>query len=213
MVASRRSGPLPDHTKLNYYECCAKLVLEDLFPERYGQLVLADKPDLQGDGIGVEVTIADDRNKQEAVSNWVKAYNCTDPKKQRNYIKRMNQLGVEYSGGVQGWPGFNTSPEVVLSAVEKKVKTLKKGQYKCFPCYELFVHTNIWVPRSEVRQVYSAFFDLVDSFSVITILCQGSELHRFDIDNKQYSFLELDNSEQTRRNIRARQIVEDGERE
>ena len=54
----RKNDPLPDHTKLDYYECVAKITLEDLFPDRYQDLKVLDKPDLQGKEIGIEVTKA-----------------------------------------------------------------------------------------------------------------------------------------------------------
>ena len=79
-----KNKPLPDHTKLDYDECCAKLILEELFPNRYHNLLLADKPDLQGTNVGIEVTIANDSKMQEALNNWVKAYNCSDEKKKAN---------------------------------------------------------------------------------------------------------------------------------
>ena len=96
-----KNKPLPDHTKLKYDECCAKLILEELFLDRYKNLLLADKPDLQGINVGIEVTTADDHNKQESMSNWVKAYNCQDEKARNNKIERLAQLGVKYTGGVQ----------------------------------------------------------------------------------------------------------------
>ncbi len=58
---------MPDHTIIDYDECCALLILKELFPERYTDLVLDDKPDLQGRKIGIEVTIAIERDHQEAV--------------------------------------------------------------------------------------------------------------------------------------------------
>ena len=33
--------------KLRWEECCAKLILERVFPERFGVLTISDKPDLQ----------------------------------------------------------------------------------------------------------------------------------------------------------------------
>ena len=52
--------PLLQHTKLNYYECLAKIVLEKLFRDIFVDLEIKDKPDLQNSqiGKGVEVTRA-----------------------------------------------------------------------------------------------------------------------------------------------------------
>ena len=41
--------PLPDHTKVDYYECLAKLILEKMFPNEFENLEILDKPDLQDD--------------------------------------------------------------------------------------------------------------------------------------------------------------------
>lgn len=39
--------PLPKHTNLDYYECYAKVVLEDMCPNQFSDLDILDKPDLQ----------------------------------------------------------------------------------------------------------------------------------------------------------------------
>ena len=145
MVAIDPGKPLPDHTKLDYDECCAKITLEELFPARYQNLILADKPDLQGNEVGIEVTLADDCKKQEAVGNWVRANSTYDARIRDSAIERMRQLGVEYTGGIQSWPGFDTSFRQIENAVKKKIEKLKTGNYRIFPRYELFVFTDIWL--------------------------------------------------------------------
>ena len=66
--------PLPDHTKVDYYECLAKLILEKMFPNEFENLEILDKPDLQDDknGIGVEVTIARNKVQEENESLYAK---------------------------------------------------------------------------------------------------------------------------------------------
>ena len=205
--------PLPDHTKLDYYECCAKLILEELFPDQYHNLLLADKPDLQGIDVGIEVTIANDRKMQEALGNWIKANNCSDEKKKGRYIDRMAQLGVKYTGEVQGWPGFSPSFDLTRDAVESKVNKLKRGNYKPFERYELFIFTDTWYYEGlvDVAKEY-LFSDAVSEYyKTIYVLSEGADLHVFETDIRVHHNIRIDTSEQSDRNIRARQMVEEAE--
>lgn len=64
--------PRPDHTKIDYDECYAKLVLEKVFSERYNNLIFSDRPDLrnQRNTIGVEVTSAIPEDVKESTKLW-----------------------------------------------------------------------------------------------------------------------------------------------
>ncbi len=125
MVKIEPGKPLPGHTRLDYDECCAKITLEELLPAQYQNLILADKPDLQGNEVGIEVTIADDRKKQEAVSNWVRANNTENKKIRDSAIERMRQLGVEFTGGIQGWPGLTHRFGRLKMLLRKRSKSCK----------------------------------------------------------------------------------------
>lgn len=205
-----KDKPLPGHTKLDYDECCALLILKELFPERYSDLVIADKPDLQGTKIGVEVTIAIEKDYQEVLNNWVKANSCNDENKKRKYIERMKQLGVVYSGGVQSWPGYKHSLEVVFDAVDAKVGKLQRGNYRSFEEFELFMFTDTWIwMRDDIIQELKEFFKnkkIYEYFSRIYILEKGYLLFTYKADG--CDFLKIDIPEQSDRNIRARQLVE-----
>ena len=208
-----KDKPLPDHTKLDYDECCAKLILEELFPERYTELTLADKPDLQGDGVGIEVTIANNNKMEEARNNWVKANNCDNAVQKARYIERMAQLGVHYTGGVQGWPGFAPTFDLTRKAVESKIGKLKKGGYKSFPRYELFDFTDTWYCDSVIDAAKTFLFDEKVSryFKTVYVLSQGADLHIFETQESQYKNEKIDTIEQSNRNRRARRMVEEGE--
>ena len=206
-----KNKPLPDHTKFDYDECCALLVLKELFPDRYSTLEIIDKPDLQGVNVGVEVTIADDRNHQEALNNWVKAYHCDDEKKRKHYIERMKQLGVEYTGGIQFWPRNVSSLKYVKESINTKIRKVKSRNYKDFPRYELFIFTDTWIHENILKEMESF---LVDSnvfvyFNRIYVFEQGSNLHIFEENN--YQKMVIDVAEQSERNIRARRMVEQAE--
>ena len=206
MIESNKT--LPDHTKLDYDECCAFLILKELFPERYNSLKIADKPDLQGDKIGIEVTIASDKKYQEALNNWVKANACEDDNKKQKYIERMSQLGVRYTGGIQAWPGQVPSFKYVRESVKSKVTKLNKGNYAKFEEYELFIFTDTWM-HEDIVQEAAEYFEtnqIFDFYRKIYILEKGYLLFIFEKSN--VDCIEIDISEQTDRNIRARKMVE-----
>lgn len=206
-----KNKPLPDHTKLDYDECCALLTLKECFPDEYSNLELNDKPDLQGEKVGVEVTIADDRIHQETLSNWVKAVSQEDDKKKEKYIERMAQLGTPYTGGVQTWPKWNPSFSDVKTAVISKLKKLRNGSYKSFPTYELFVFTDAWIHEQIALEAIDFFNDnqVFNDYRKIFIFEKGRFLHIFT--KAGYKMVEIAVSEQTDRNIRARKMVEDAE--
>lgn len=68
MAKIEKGRPLPSHTGLDYYECFAKIILENTFPKQFGDLKVKDKPDLQSEdkSTGIEVTIAEERDSIEA---------------------------------------------------------------------------------------------------------------------------------------------------
>lgn len=203
-----KKRPLPDHTKLDYDECCAYLILKELFPDKYSDLEIKDKPDLQCDELGIEVTIATDRKYQEALNNWVKACNCEDDIKRQKYITRMKQLGVVYTGGIQSWPIYAPSIEMISKAVRSKITKLQKGDYRKYDHYELFVFSDLWMHEGVLNKVIEMLNDngAFEFFNKIYILEIGYVLHIFEKDN--YSFIEIDKEEQSNRNIRAREMVE-----
>jgi hypothetical protein len=212
-IINENATPLPRHTKIDYDECRAKLTLEELFPEKYTQLLLSDKPDLWGNGVGIEVTIADDRKRQEAYSNWIKATKTENEKVRDRAIERMHQLGVEYTGGIQGWPMFDNSFHLIAAAVITKMDKLATGNYSAFPRYELFLFTDIWLSPKKITEADEFFFSerVKYSYQTVYVFSQGRELHIFDTENNTYHLLRIDMSEQSSRNRRAWQMVEEGE--
>lgn len=153
MSKIEKGKPLPDHTKLDYYECFAKLVLERFFPTRYSFLRISDKPDLIDDenDIGVEVTSADPEKRKEAIKLFCKTPYYS-PKQQERAKGRMEQLGEPYQGMVQSW-STNYSYKLderhplmnFIKIVEKKVKTINKKHYQKLKRYDLYVYSEfLW---------------------------------------------------------------------
>ena len=210
-----KGKPLLAHTKIDYHECLCKLILERFFPNRYKDLVLSDKPDLQGDGVGIEVTSADSEAYREAETNMVKAAYCEDKAQKALFAERMKQLGYEYTEPVQVWPSYEPSFKETKSVVETKIGKLKRGYYKAFPRYELFIYTNMYYDEKVTNEAKKFFFEtLCDRyFMTVYILSQGTELHTFEIENGQYSYTEILGGEQHELAEKAYQIVVDKENE
>ena len=141
------------HTKLKYDECFAKLILEEYFSDRYGDLQLQDKPDLfdRKNNIGIEVVRAVDGRRNEAMMLWTKMPE-KNPQQQKRAIERMEQLGEEYQEGIKSWKpvsyplNLKDSPlQHFIKAVEKKVDKLNQNLYKECSRYDLFVNSSIYI--------------------------------------------------------------------
>lgn len=208
-----KNKPLPDHTRLDYCECLAKLVLEELFPSQYCDLAVADEPDLQGENVGIEVTIANDPKWQELLSNWVKANHCKNQKDYERRVEKMRELGFEYTGGVQVWPVFRPTFEFIRKAIEKKIEKLAKGEYKHFGRYELFIFTDTYFFNDITEEAKAYLFNgsVSDYYKTVYILSEETELHIFDTEIGKYEIINIDCSEQAKRNFHARRIVEEAE--
>lgn len=85
MKVIKEDKPLSEHTKLDYYECYAKIVLEEMFPDQFFDLVSHDKPDLQNEKliIGIEVTSSINPKQKEAESLYVKWYDQSNEVKKK----------------------------------------------------------------------------------------------------------------------------------
>ena len=208
-----KNKPLSDHTKLDYDECCAKLILEELFPERYSNLIIADRPDLQGDNVGIEVTIADAPEYREMLANWNKAYNSQNDKQKEHCVQRMDQMGAKYNGGVQVWPGYAPKFDMTKKAVDTKIQKLKKGLYGSFNRNELFIFTDTWYYDGLIETAKQYFFNnyVSDCYKTIYLLSEGLNLHIFETENSIYRQIKIDYLEQCNRNRRARKMIEDAE--
>lgn len=198
------------HAKHNYEECLALVILQDLFPERYRDIALADKPDLQGYDCGVEVTGARDRKMQEAEANWDKAYNTEDEQERKKCIERMAQLGVKYTGGVQAWPGFSPSINRVCEAAKRKMKKVKDGGYAKLKHLELFIYADDYIKGDLKEKLESCLYDYgIDRvFNRVYLLVCGKMFHVFDLETHSYNYIELESEAQVMRSQRAGKLSE-----
>lgn len=136
--------PLPKHTKMDYYECYAKIVLEKIYPNEFINLKLKDKPDLQTeDGkYGIEVTNAIDERQRRAES----VYSNISYEKVRNIQKSLDiieKCGCRLVDGVLvGRPGKD-SFELILESFNIKLNLLNGEGYSHFEKNCLFVFSDI----------------------------------------------------------------------
>lgn len=212
MVIDKRK-PLPPHTKLDYWECYAKIVLEELFPEKFCNLFLADKPDLQDSNgyVGIEVTRAENPKQLEAERLY--AYLPYKEESQRACeIKRIEKTGAKvHDGFMMGIKGTD-SFERINAAIDHKCKTIAKGGYKAFEEYHLFVFSSIYVVDYMLEEELEHLMaeDIGKFYRMIYVLVPG-EIYYFDLAVKGYTVFDIDSNMQHKQATKARQMVEEGE--
>lgn len=91
----KETNRFKNHTKLDYWECYAKVVLEHIFPNEFKNIEIKDKPDLQmkNGEYGIEVTRAEFKEQLEAESLYHKiSYSEIDNIEKA--IKKLKSVGV-----------------------------------------------------------------------------------------------------------------------
>lgn len=208
-----KNKPLPPHTKLDYWECYAKIVLEELLPEKFTNLMLADKPDLQdNDGcVGVEVTRAENPKQIEAESLYSTLHYKNEKKKVHD-IDRIEKLGARVHDCFMIGITSNDSFGLINLAIDSKCKTLLKGGYKEFDEYHLFlfspIHAVDYMLQEELQYLIAE--NIGKFYSVIYVLVPGG-MYCFDVTTNEYKVFDIDSNMQHRQATKARQMVEEGE--
>lgn len=208
MAIIEKDKPLPSHTRLNYDECYAKLILEKFFPDEYSNLELSDRPDLRDivHNIGIEVTSAIPTGEQEAMELACKIPFLSEQQQKRR-IEYLKRKGYEYTefcmtGPTRSysWTGFDLPPleetfcADFFCAVSKKTDTLNKGHYAPMSRYNLFVQSELlvedWMPPKMLEWVVSVS-DREKVYSVIYLLALNG-LFVFNIEGKTWTKIQTD---------------------
>ncbi|WP_010241328.1 hypothetical protein [Clostridium arbusti] len=140
-----KNEPLPDHTNKDYYECYAKVVLEELYPKEFLNLEITDKPDLETKNgeYGIEVTNARDKDQMNAENLYSRiSYN-----KVRNVtraLEKIKKCGCKLEGGILSGKVGTDSFDLILSAFNKKLKKLNRKGYRYFKRNCLFIFSDIY---------------------------------------------------------------------
>ena len=170
----------------HFDEYFAKVVLEYCFPERYRDLAVRDKPDLQGKNVGIEVTNCTPKNVREGFALCRKVVRAGERAARRD-IERIEQLkDVQITPSAIVWDqGFYSndltrSPlNTFLNAVEKKLEKLNRttAKYADFEHYDLFVNSAL---------------DLADSTETWKMLPQLSfRISQLNIQARKFEFVYL----------------------
>ena len=201
-----KDRPVPRHTKLDYNECYAKIVLEKFFPDEYQDLQISDCPDLRTkDGkIGIEVTSAILQGEQEALARACEIP-YIDKEIQKKRIAYLKEKGYEYTKyGMwhpirsYEWIGLNY-PDIektfcidFFQAVEKKIEKLNSGNYEQLSRYDLFVQSELyieeWMPLKLINKL-CMMSTQKNCYSFIYLLALNG-LFVFDIAAQKYSMKE-----------------------
>ena len=206
--------PLPAHTNINYYECYAKVVLEDVFVSTFSDLLLKDKPDLQDmqAQIGIEVTIAETSKTMESERLYSTLHNVDDVTQSRS-IERIEQCGATYKSGVLFGPNGLDDFSLINHAIDDKTKKLRKGGYGKFSEYHLFIFSSILASEAMLKNELSYLEEreIADYFKKIYVQIP-EELLYFDLAKSTYEVFRVDSIKQFDWATKARQMVEDGEK-
>ena len=178
-----RDKPLPPHTKLNYYECYAKIVLENLFSTSFCELRIKDKPDLQDiqKQVGIEVTIAETSKTMETQKLYSTLHDVDDATQSRN-IERIGQCGATYKGGILFGPNGSDDFDLINHAIDRKVEKLQKDGYNKFNECHLFIFSSILASESMLKDelTYLEQGRTADYFKKIYVAIPGALLF-FDL--------------------------------
>lgn len=122
------------------YELYAKFVLETLYGDRYGTLLLRDRPDLQtADGeSGIEVTSVNGEAFERLVTEIAVSQPCQAPSER--ILDLCAECGIEY----HAWQTFVIKPLPAAGFIEpfrKKLKKLNAG-YAFLGHYDLFLYSD-----------------------------------------------------------------------
>lgn len=184
-----------------------------MLPDKFCDLILADKPDLQ-DGNGVvriEVTRAENPKQLESESLYSGLYYKPENQRARD-IERIEQLGAKlyfrFMAGIKGTDSF----DFINNAINTKCKTISKGGYRNIKEYHLFLFSSIYAVddmlREELQHLISN--DIGKFYRVIYILVPGG-MYCFDLHSEIYKTFDIDSKKQFEHATKARRMVLEGE--
>lgn len=185
------------HTKRKYDECFAKVVIEKYFFGRYGCLQLQDKPDLFDveNNIGIEVVLAVDEKRNEAMMLWVKMPEKT-PNLQEAAKRRMIELGEKYQDGIMIWSPVDYPHDLhksplykVVEAIISKVTKLNDNQYKKCDRYDLFINSSIYIQSELLPSLFEEIKGVNNKekiYSIIYLYGQKT-IVEFDFIHNRYT--------------------------
>lgn len=204
--------PLPKHTRLDYYECYAKIVLEELFPTEFVDLQIKDKPDLQMNNgeYGVEVTISQDKDQLKAESLYTDiSYNRV-----RNIERATDEIekcGCKLENGVLTGKSGVDSFDFILESFRDKLHKLNYKDYKIFKTNCLFAFSDIYANERMINEAIQIMRaeqkNNSKKFLRVIVLVPGY-CYDLDLGNYDYAIYKIDSVKQMNQAYKARELVE-----
>lgn len=206
-------NPLPKHTKVDYYECLAKLTLETLFPEKYFELTIKDKPDLQSSNycLGVEVTKA---SETEILDHLYVDYNQNRVRCKSKTLKQIEEKGGKILESGVLLSKSKDSLSLILSAHSQKLSKLNSKNYRDMEETNLFIFSEIYLYE---EMLLSALNNMVENSLKYNQMYKNiyvsvpNYLYIFDIIQKKYQKIDIDSKLQFDLAYLAREMVEEQE--
>lgn len=215
-IVSSFTKLLPDRTPLRYDECYAKIVLEKVISKSYEKLIIKDKPDLQfPDGsVGIEVTQALDPEQLQAERLYSKIERSL-VRNEEAAKKQITKCGAEYKDGVlQGKPGTD-SFKLILEALEKKLKTINKGEYDKFNEYVLFLLSDIYSDETMRQEALNFMIEKSSEYKIkfnqIIVLVPES-LYIFKLKRQDCQVINVSSENLFKMSCLAWEMVEDSKK-
>lgn len=190
--------PLPDHTIVDYYECLAKLILEKMFPNEFENLEILDKPDLQDDknGIGVEVTIARNKDQEENESLYAKIESgqVRNRDKAIEKINNSSKLYAMYVDGILVGISDNDDFERIFESFSEKIKKLNDDGYKKYMENYLFVYSDICANQQMLNQAISKMNNIQSKHKIKfqkVFVCVPQYMYILNLENKKGESMDI----------------------
>lgn len=205
-----KDDPLPRHTKYDWEECYAKVVLETFIKEELIDLTIKDRPDLQNEkiNVGIECTIAIERKQIEAENLYCELTN-NKSKNPENCKKRIETLGGKITKYTLVQSGSDTKGNI-FEAVHSKLKKLNGGNYKIFKNNYLLIRDCIYIPNEHIKGMQYLLAMMQSKydkeFDKIYILL-NDKLIEFNMINYTNRYFEISSNLQYELAQKARDIV------
>ncbi|UVX34360.1 MAG: hypothetical protein [Bacteriophage sp.] len=203
--------PLPELLKTKYYECYAKIVLEELYQEEFIDLKLEDKPDLQMENgqRGIEVVISEDKKNLEAESLYSKI-ECNKIRNKEKAIEKIEKLGNIYKDGILS-SSSKVSFKFIFESFNDKIDKLNGGGYDDFAWNYLFIFSSIIADNRMIKEAIREMKQIQSSkerkFYKVLVLVPGY-LYCLDLYNDCYEIKPIDSKIQFNQSGRARVLAE-----
>lgn len=210
--------PLSDHTRLDYHECYAKIVLESIFSGQF-DLEIVDKPDLQDirKSIGIEVTQGRNPKQQEIESLYSKLPYVQDSVDEK-MRKQIEKCGGKLYGGILGGISERDDFGYSVNAFETKLNKINNGKYRFLERYDLFVFDDCLDMTPDGSVIRNIALNMQKKQSGATVrfqnvyICTLGILWHLDLENQKIAKFDTD-SRQFDWALQARKMVETAEKE